>query len=488
MYNHVRETGIETKNLCLSPRRFMEDPDGASEPVVNSAGEGASEALDGQEIVSAGMVTDNDPPADVEAMDEVADAEEAAEEPTDTTDGADEQPEVELTSHVHDAGAQGSGTNAAAANESTDAEAGPAVGPAVGPSDTDVEHELSDVVTTKPAKPTQRQSGLPRRSPGAVTKHPYGVAPVPKRRQELPSRFSQAPSAAGPSVGGSHESSLILNSAIAAEQVAREKLRRLQARVQRELRRASSMSAVEGIREKKRQEVAEMRADLDQRVGRDLTRRLREDAVEAASKAEMVELSKLMNERLATYHPAAGRNAFTLFKQMDVDGSRRVSFKEFTTLLRDQLRLRSSDLPASKLHGLWKALDENASGFVDAGELGRFMKLGRPEVETSARSRMAVANHTARRSHLADLDKRAGRDLTAQLREADVPAASEAEILEMSALFNAQMAAMRPRDSDGLNFFQLFKHMDVDGSGRISFRELTLMVRMRPGSPGCLST
>ena len=51
--------------------------------------------------------------------------------------------------------------------------------------------------------------------------------------------------------------------------------------------------------------------------------------------------------------------------------SRRVSFDELETLVRRQLKLPERQLPLPKLHALWKVLDENSSGFIDAGDAAK---------------------------------------------------------------------------------------------------------------------
>ena len=272
-----------------------------------------------------------------------------------------------------------------------------------------------------------------------------------------------------------------LSAAVSEEQQAREHLRRVRARVQRELARASSMAALEDARERKRQAGAEIRADFDRAIGRDLTMRIAEDLssgrVAAASEEEVRRMSELFNQRLVTAHPETN-SFFTLFKAMDVDGSRRVSFKEFSLLLRDELKISKRVMPVERLQALWMKLDENSSGYVDAGELGRFMKLGRLEAGLGARARVVMARKAGRDRQRLELDKQSGVALTQMLQRDDVPAAPEEELQRLSTLFNAQMEKLRPRDASGTGgFYKLFKHMDADGSGRISFKELTRMVR-----------
>ena len=140
-----------------------------------------------------------------------------------------------------------------------------------------------------------------------------------------------------------------------------------------------------------------------------------------------------------------------------MDGSRRVSFKEFSALLRDVLKISTSILPLTRLHALWNVLDEDGSGYVDAGELSRFMRIGRPEAGMGSRTRVTLQKQSERKAHIAAQERRSGAALTKYIEREEVPPASEAELARLSTLFNAQMAAIRPRDAaDGRNFYRLF--------------------------------
>ena len=57
-----------------------------------------------------------------------------------------------------------------------------------------------------------------------------------------------------------------------------------------------------------------------------------------------------------------------------------------------------------------------------------------------------------------------------------VAAASGAEAVELSERLNAQMAVLE-LDPAKRSWFKLFKHMDLDGSGKITYEELRDMVR-----------
>jgi len=268
-----------------------------------------------------------------------------------------------------------------------------------------------------------------------------------------------------------------LSVAVSAEMQAQEHLNRVRARVQRELRKATSHAAIVGARERKHQAANAMRADMDQRVGRDLTAKIAAEDVPKATEDEVRRLSELFNQQLQAFHPDA-RNFFVLFKHIDVDGSRRISFKELERLIRDELRVSKAELPVARLHALWKVLDENNSGFIDPGELSRFMRIGRPPGGLGNRVRLTLEKKVGHQQQLTELAKRSGKHLTMMLAAKDVEAASAEEVRQLSLKFNTQLVQLRPRDATNGNcFIRLFKHMDYDDSGRISFKEFRQMVR-----------
>ena len=171
----------------------------------------------------------------------------------------------------------------------------------------------------------------------------------------------------------------------------------------------------------------------------------------------------------------------SLCDSMDIDGSRRISFKELAGLIRQvsdprtvptlaaisatpappapspwqhsrphpwlplavahshvsasflfpphqELHISKSELPQARLHALWRVLDENESGFIDAGELSRFMRIGRPTGGLGARARMAIDKRDVARQQASEAARRTGKQLTQYLVSSDIPPASEDEV------------------------------------------------------------
>ena len=68
---------------------------------------------------------------------------------------------------------------------------------------------------------------------------------------------------------------------------------------------------------------------------------------------------------------------FKLFTHMDDDRSGKLTYKEFSGLCREELKLKKADMPDLQLQGAWNALDDDDSGFITAGEFVRRRTLPR---------------------------------------------------------------------------------------------------------------
>jgi Ca2+-binding EF-hand superfamily protein len=109
-----------------------------------------------------------------------------------------------------------------------------------------------------------------------------------------------------------------------------------------------------------------------------------EQAPRELSEEDVVALSKKLYDALKGVDPDL-RHFFTLFKSVDKDGSGRITFEELGILVRQKLGLKEKHLSQTQFLALWKKLDDNATGFIDAGELSRFMRIG-PCLTSAARS------------------------------------------------------------------------------------------------------
>ena len=269
-----------------------------------------------------------------------------------------------------------------------------------------------------------------------------------------------------------------LKAALEAEHAAKKQM----ARIQRELLRVKSTSAILAQQEAKRAAHAASKVEIDRLIGRDVAAKLA--AVAPASDEEVQALAERFHRALRQIFPgpAEARAWYKLFSYMDEDRSGRITYDELQKMVRSRLELGNDVMPATKLRRLWRALDEDSSGFLDAGEFGRFMKRGLDHQEgrgavAVARQKLIAKNMEAAAAQKTEKERRWGHVLTAQL--ADVAPASEAEVAVLAEQLLEKTSQLFPFTERA--WFKLFRVVDADHSGRISFDEYTHMIRAHLG-------
>jgi Ca2+-binding EF-hand superfamily protein/DNA-directed RNA polymerase subunit F len=117
------------------------------------------------------------------------------------------------------------------------------------------------------------------------------------------------------------------------------------------------------------------KADADARSGRDLAVLFAD--ITPASESEL-------NLYATQFHSALRRMTgprevdnvwFRLFRTVDLNDSGLIDFQEFETVARELLRVVHSEVTDEQLQQLWKALDEDGSGKIDAGEVSARLPL-----------------------------------------------------------------------------------------------------------------
>ena len=233
---------------------------------------------------------------------------------------------------------------------------------------------------------------------------------------------------------------------------------------------------------------------------------------EPASKEEVQALSEQLNRKLCELiKDPRERTWFKLFYHADSNGSRQISFKEFSAMIRDELRIAPKELPDRQIKAAWLALDKNGSGFISAGEFGGMMRRGEHVqagfVEQKAPWQQRVHSQRWQKAEEVrqTMDRLFHRDLKASM--AGAPRATPEELYELSVALNKKMHELQqkkdagvpivdPRTDTGaasgtaaigrdtgnaytgtVAWFKLFRHMDDDGSGQISYAEFSGMIR-----------
>ena len=252
-----------------------------------------------------------------------------------------------------------------------------------------------------------------------------------------------------------------VSDALSQEQAAKRRLAQLQ-------RRLLGMRATHAVQRRHLQNglaAAAVRAETDRRSGKELKAKFA--GVRAAREEQVVELSTKLNEQMVRIiaDPMA-RQWFKLFRHMDDDDSGRISYAELAGMIREELKMDSDELPEAQLRSLWKALDRDLGGYITPGEFGAFMRKGVGKSEPW-RDRVRAKNQCEAAAVRAETDRRSGKELKAKF--AHIKVADEAQVVALSERLNDQMAHIIA-DPHARQWYKLFRHMDDDDSGRISYR------------------
>ena len=226
----------------------------------------------------------------------------------------------------------------------------------------------------------------------------------------------------------------------------------------------------------------------------------------AALHDQVLELSERLNRQVARIEPVPSKQCwYRVFKIMDDDGSGKITYSELLDLIRNSLEISTSEMSDADLKSVWVALDKDGSGFLTAGEFGAFMRKGeatlrRLRPQTTWKERRTAKNRLEAAAVTAALNKE--KDSMAGVRAAD----GEACKMVASQAHIARFEPQNPRESASTDaathvrvqmhsklrylfpqnpaWYKLFRHMDSDGSGKVTYRELVELVRNEPDGLG----
>ena len=246
----------------------------------------------------------------------------------------------------------------------------------------------------------------------------------------------------------------------------------------------------------KRQKAAEKRREYGLLLHQDIAAAMKGST--RASAAELQALSASLNRKMHTAQERDGSVSwFKLFNTTDDDGSGQISYVEFEAMVREELTLSLNDLPERKLMSIWLALDEDNSGLITAGELGAFVRLGEGATHTPTsqageqgaptlkfvdvawRARVLKEKQRQANKVRRELGRLLHQDIKSTME--GVPRATAAELQALSVSFNRKMHALQEKEGGSFSWFKLFRRMDEDGSGQISYVEFAAMVREQLG-------
>lgn len=139
--------------------------------------------------------------------------------------------------------------------------------------------------------------------------------------------------------------------------------------------------AAEQVRLKNIALANQLRIERDARLSRHLSRAPKGAAgnsvPKVASHSEKVVVAEMLNRRMIDlFIDPAERNWYKFFIHMDDDCSGKVNYEELVDMIRNELKVGTAQLSDLALEAVWRALDEDNSGLISAGEFGHFMRLG----------------------------------------------------------------------------------------------------------------
>ena len=202
------------------------------------------------------------------------------------------------------------------------------------------------------------------------------------------------------------------------------------------------------------------------------------EGVKPASDEEVASLSRRFNEEMTKLFDVPGASSaawFKLFSSMDDDKSGKVTFKEFRHMVRFQLYVPVKQRSEHQLKQVFLALDDDRSGFITAKEFGHFMKKG------EAGNSSLTWKQRAQQAKRLQAEEVIGLLTQEKAAMKGVIKATDEEVMALSHQFNAAVARVSGSTANGdaamPSWFKLFRFMDADGSGQVTFTEFRDLVR-----------
>jgi Ca2+-binding EF-hand superfamily protein len=206
------------------------------------------------------------------------------------------------------------------------------------------------------------------------------------------------------------------------------------------------------------------------------------------SAEECKSVAATINSRVDEMMP--GEDWLSLFKAIDEDASGLLSFDEFKQGIRESLKMGTTELSDAQLGALWISIDEDDSGYVETGELYRFLNRIEPKgkdeqrrelIRQSSKRKRALLERAQTQDILDEKFKSSMKttDMKAELKAKGVPLATEDTMREASFRFVKWTKTYLPDAHHGVAWMKVFKEVDNDASGLLTYDELRIVIRQK---------
>jgi len=144
----------------------------------------------------------------------------------------------------------------------------------------------------------------------------------------------------------------------------------------RELRKTASASSKALQFARRRANAASLRREWDNETGKDIAVLVKD--IPPASEAEISSIAVQLCAAMCKKWPEARAqsSSFRLFRMMDCDNSGLISFYELTKMIRESLKISSEKVSERDLLKVWRAIDVDCDGTINAGEFLRIVRGG----------------------------------------------------------------------------------------------------------------
>lgn len=146
-------------------------------------------------------------------------------------------------------------------------------------------------------------------------------------------------------------------------------------RLRRELSRSRSMAANMQLNATKVNAGLEVRNMTRYLQGAHLSGSVKQ--VTPATPEQVKEIATALIQHLHDTRIEPGeRNWYRIFREYDSNGDGHLEYREIVDMIRHHIRMTERQMPEKKIQSVWHYIDADGNGWIDAGEFGRFFRLG----------------------------------------------------------------------------------------------------------------